>query len=153
MAMHLIHSIRNDLSRQQAFPKRLFSSYQGLEAIEQAIRGLIVLTREHPAPTYKYVLCPCALARVELTRAPSFPWPIEAPPPRPAVALTDDRTIIKELASLAESVVLALVEASAQATEVADHRACTAGAINACLIQQELHRTADALAEQEPHPD
>ncbi|MBA9002862.1 hypothetical protein [Thermomonospora cellulosilytica] len=150
--MHLTRDIRNNLRRQQPLPQRLIATYRGFEAIEHSIRGLAILAREHSPLTYKSIFCPCVLARAELTRAPSFPWPITVPSPRPAVALADDRTALRELAHLAEDILLALVEASAQATEVADHRACTAGAINACLIQQALHHTADALADQEPHP-
>lgn len=148
--MHLIREIKDNLRCQKSLPERLISAHRGFEAIEQSIRGLLVLAREQPDTTCRNVLFQTVLARAELTRAPSFPWSINVPAPRPAVALADDRTVVQELAHLAEDITLALVEASAQAAEVNDHRACTVGAVHACLVQQDLHRTAETLATRKP---
>ncbi|MBA9007297.1 hypothetical protein [Thermomonospora cellulosilytica] len=149
--MHPICEIKENLRHHKPLPKRLTSAYQGFEAIEHSIRGLLTLAREQPIPTYKNVLFQAVLARAELAKAPAFPWPLNIPPPRPAVALADDRTVLQELAHLAEDITFALVEASAQTTEVNDHRACTVGAVHACLIQQGLHRAAETLTAEKPH--
>lgn len=150
MATYVIRQVVSELDCAQQLPQRLCSGYRGLELIEYTIRELAYLAPERHPSGWKAVQSHAASARADLARAPSFPWPPSAPPPVPALALADELSLVDELAALAERVVLTLVEASAEATEVADHRACLAGAIRTCLLQQQLQLTTPASAGMDP---
>ncbi|SEF78286.1 hypothetical protein SAMN04489712_10214 [Thermomonospora echinospora] len=147
MTSQHIQQVIDDLSYQQSLPQRLISAYRGLEVIEYAARKLVFLGLLHRSSTWRDVQRQAVRARGDLTWAPAFPWPIDAPPPAFALALADEQAVVEQLTVLAEGVVLTLVEASALATEVADHRACTVAAIRTCLLQRGIPSTAEAASE------
>jgi hypothetical protein len=126
----------------QPLPQRLAAAYDAFELVHSAVRGLAYL--DHPEPARhgdRSVLSHTVQARSELARAPTFSPPT-GPPPHLALAAADKEAVVAALIELSDALVLALLEAAAQAHQPADATACRQAAIHACYLRKELYADA-----------
>jgi hypothetical protein len=129
MPVHTVHLITTRIQLQQSVAERLAAAYGGLEVMEYALRELAFLDREAPFPGCDTAQLQVVQARAALARAPSLVWPISGPPPVLALADVSQEVAAHALLSLADALVLSLVETADQAAHPADHAACLAASL------------------------
>jgi hypothetical protein len=131
MPIHPVHRITARLQLRQPVAERLAASYGGLEVMEYALRELAFLDQDATFPGCATTPLHLIQARAALARAPSLAWPISGPPPVLALADVSQGVAVHALLSLADALVLSLVETADQAIQPADYAACRAAVLPA----------------------
>jgi hypothetical protein len=129
MPIHPVHQTTAHVQLRQPVPERLTTAYRGLEVMEYALRELAFLDQQALCPGCVTTQLHIIQARAALARAPSLAWPITGPPPVLALADVSQDVVTHALLSLADALVLSLVETADQATHPADHAACLAASL------------------------
>ncbi|RAY14987.1 hypothetical protein DPM19_09560 [Actinomadura craniellae] len=150
MSLPLIRDTTARLSVPQLLPGRLAAAYRALEIAEYATRELIFLQPPDLPPGWAAAQQHAARARGALSRAPSFEWPLTFPPPVLALAEADLRTVVRALAGLADTLVMALVEAADQAEHADDEACCVQAALHGNDLHTVFHISARTLSAPEP---
>jgi hypothetical protein len=131
MPIHPVHRAMARIQLRQPVAERLAAAYGGLEVMEYALRELSFLDHDAPFPGCATTPLHIIQTGAALARAPSLVWPISGPPPVLALADVSEDVAAHALLSLADALVLSLVETADQAVHPADHAACLAASLPA----------------------